>query len=360
MTIQVSESDLDSVDLVGTLTRPTTQVIPPESWKNPGNHLQTILNDSWYSLLLEFFDEFCYATSHFYRGKGIRSIFTPVTTNSISSPMGLGSDSLPVAATINGEPVYLADSMQFILEVGARINRKGVYYIACSFRGEEVDARHLAQFAHSEVEIPGSLDDLLTLAGEYVHHLVNHFYQYSAEGVLASAGTLAHLERALAYQGQFPRVRFEEVFNSYGTETGCFKELAPGIWTITGAGERRLMDEVGEAVWLTHLPQLTAPFYQQPEEGTSYCLSADLLMGEGETLGAGERCRDKETLLRSLEYHQVDPQDYAWYVEMKETMPLQTAGFGMGVERFLLWLMQTKDIRNMMLCLRDNGFQHQP
>jgi asparaginyl-tRNA synthetase len=121
-----------------------------------------------------------------------------------------------------------------------------------------------------------------------------------------------------------------------------------------------LLHGIGEAVWLTHLPQVTAPFYQHPETSTPYCLSADLLMGEGEILGAGERCRDKEVLLRSLEFHQVESKDYDWYIEMKETMPLQTAGFGMGIERLLLWLTQTKDIRNLMLCLRDNQFHYQP
>lgn len=52
----------------------------------------------------------------------------PVTTGSISSPMGRGSDSLPVKVKLEGVETYLADSMQFLLEYGCRLTNKGVYY----------------------------------------------------------------------------------------------------------------------------------------------------------------------------------------------------------------------------------------
>ena len=40
---------------------------------------------------------------------------------------------------------------------------------------------------------------------------------------------------------------------------------------------------------------------------------------------------------------------------MKKLAPIQTAGFGMGTERFLMWVLKSKDIRNMQICLRFNG-----
>lgn len=97
-------------------------------------------------------------------------MYLPITTGSISSPMGLGSDSSPVQIEIDGKVTYLADSMQFILEYGCRMTH-GVYYIMPSFRGEHADERHLCQFFHSEVEIPGILDDIIQLAEAYIVHL---------------------------------------------------------------------------------------------------------------------------------------------------------------------------------------------
>ena len=326
----------------------------PGSWAEPDTHLRTLLHHPWYKILVQLIDEICYATVVFYREKSIRSIFAPVTTGSISSPMGKGSDSLPVRALIANRATYLADSMQFMLEVGTRIHLPGAYYIGCSFRGEDVDERHLCQFAHSEVEICGGFDDIISLAEQYIYFLTRHLYEHCAESIYSVAGDVCHLERCIALGGHFRRIRFTEAMSALGSNSEYFREVVAGGWSITQAGEKRLLQEAGEAIWLTHLPRLTSPFYQQPDGETPYCLSADLLMGQGEVLGSGARCRDEQTLLASLQFHEVNPEDYGWYLEMKRTMPVQTAGFGLGLERFLLWLTKTSDIREMTLCLRDN------
>lgn len=39
----------------------------------------------------------------------------------------------------------------------------------------------------------------------------------------------------------------------------------------------------------------------------------------------------------------------------EKQFPMQTAGFGMGIERFLMWVLKATDIRNMQVCLRFNG-----
>ena len=106
-------------------------------------------------LFIRFFldinSSFLYNKEHGVISKNIKNMFLPITTGSISSPMGLGSDSLPVKINLNGVPTYLADSMQFLLEYGNRFCKNGVWYIMPSFRGEQEDERHLSQFYHSEV-----------------------------------------------------------------------------------------------------------------------------------------------------------------------------------------------------------------
>ena len=81
----------------------------------------------------EIFEQMIVAASRFYEEKGIITMHLPVTTGSISSPMGRGSDSLPVKVNLEGIDTYLADSMQFLLEYGCRLNEKGVYYVMPSF-----------------------------------------------------------------------------------------------------------------------------------------------------------------------------------------------------------------------------------
>ena len=130
----------------------------PNSWKNLDTHYIEVLKNPWYKILVKLENLISVETMNFYEERGIITMHLPVTTGSISSPMGRGSDSSPVKINIDGVDTYLADSMQFLLEYGCRLNDKGVYYIMPTFRGEKADERHLCQFYHSEAEIPGKLE----------------------------------------------------------------------------------------------------------------------------------------------------------------------------------------------------------
>ena len=60
-------------------------------------------------------------------------------------------------------------------------------------------------------------------------------------------------------------------------------------------------------------------------------------------------------VLEALKYHNVDRKEYEWYCCMKEKYPLKTSGFGMGIERFMLWILKHDDIRDCQLIPRFNG-----
>ena len=143
----------------------------PFTFLDPNNHYLEAIHLDWYKNLVKIENIFNVATVNFYVARNIITMHLPVSTGSISSPMGRGSDSLPVRVNLNGVDTYLADSMQFMLEYGCRLSDKGVYYLMPSFRGEKADERHLCEFYHSEVEIPGTLDDIMLLAEEYVRYL---------------------------------------------------------------------------------------------------------------------------------------------------------------------------------------------
>ena len=42
-------------------------------------------------------------------------------------------------------------------------------------------------------------------------------------------------------------------------------------------------------------------------------------------------------------------------IKMKDIYPLKTSGFGMGIERFILWLTKQDDIRDCQILPRFNG-----
>ena len=64
-------------------------------WDNPNKYIE-IINDPWYKALVEIENIISLYTPQFYQRKNIKTLFLPITTTAISSPMGLGSDSKPV------------------------------------------------------------------------------------------------------------------------------------------------------------------------------------------------------------------------------------------------------------------------
>jgi asparaginyl-tRNA synthetase len=330
------------------------RVVPPESWKSPHEHLGRAIQSEWYQCLATLLAEINYATHEFCRQEGFCSAFLPVTTSAVSSPIGLGSDSLPVRIHLGEYSTYLADSMQFLLEYVLRIVGRGVYYIMPSFRGEPVDNRHLSQFFHSEMEIEGGLDDVMTLVQRYVRWLCRHLLENCPASVAATAGGVTHVERVADGENCFKRIRFDEAARMLDSVDGCVERTEFGFSVLTPMGERELVQRLGDFCWVSHMPHLSVPFYQACELSGNCALAADLLAGIGEVVGCGERMSNGDEVRRSLCRHGVSADGYSWYLEMKDRFPRQTAGFGLGVERFLLWLTATSDIRNCTLVLRDH------
>lgn len=334
----------------------------PNLWKNEKDFYLNVLNNPWYKLLVKLENLVSMETMKFYEEKGIITMHLPVTTGSISSPMGRGSDSLPVKVNLEGIDTYLADSMQFLLEYGCRLNEKGVYYVMPSFRGEKADERHLCQFYHSEAEIPGNLDDVMNLVEEYVKYLSKKILEKFRDELVEAIEDVSHIEKIAKYSGNFPRITFNQAEQSlkekFGDNLNDYIEYNDGWRNITRKAEQELIKIYGGIVWITNYDILAVPFYQKFDNdliGTTK--NADLLFGIGETVGCGERHQNDVDLLKSMKLHEVDKEEYEWYIKLKEKYPLQTAGFGMGIERYLMWVLKASDIRNMQICLRFNGEQ---
>jgi aspartyl/asparaginyl-tRNA synthetase len=338
-------------------TSPVVDVVeilaPPRSWQEPDTHYLTVCDNRWYAELVRLQDTFMAATVEFWSARDVRFGHLPVTTGSVSSPMGLGSDSSPVRVDMFGVPTYLADSMQFGLEYLCRLSEAGAYYVMPSFRGEAPDATHLCQFFHSEAEIPGGLDDVLQVSEAYVRHLVNRLMDKHESTVRTAAGSADHAWKLLSDRTPFRRFTFAEAAEELGNDPRYVVEEA-GWRNLTRAGEQELMRRFGEFIWVTHWDSLAVPFYQRGD-GHGRTLNGDLLFGPGEVVGAGERHTTGEQVLAALREHQVDPAQYAWYIQMKSCFPMRTAGFGLGVERFFMWLLRQPDIRDFELMPRVNG-----
>lgn len=323
-----------------------------QPWADPRRFLR-LVDDPWFRLVVALQDRVSVATTGFWSARGLRTMHLPVTTHAVSSPMGLGSDSLPVRVDLFGVPTYLADSMQFMLEYGCRLWPSGVYYVMPSFRGEAADPTHLCQFFHSEAEIPGGLDDVIAVAGEYLRHLCVDLLDALGPELAAVVGDVRHVE-ALAGGQQPVRLTFDEACAQL--DDGLVRTDEGGWRTLTRAGELALLDRHGAPVWVTHFDHLAVPFYQAyADPAGRSAANADLLLGLGELIGAGQRHTDAASAEAALAHHGVDAEPYRWYLDLKAERPMPTSGFGMGVERFLAWVLRHDDVRDLQVLPRVNG-----
>ncbi len=334
----------------------SSQIRPPQAWREGPASWRLAMTNPWYHHLILIQHRLQQAVHEFFTSEGLTAFLAPITTGSISSPMGLGSDSLPVSVELMGVKTYLADSMQFMLELGCRQCSTGVYYLMPCFRGEETDQFHLAQFYHAEAEILGKLADVMRLADGLVHFASERLLATARNSILALAGRLDHIEDLIQLGGQYRTIRMEDAqaeLRSGGTD--WIHAHPGGFDVLTKAGEGELFRRYGP-VWVTHFEHQSVPFYQAFEAGsTGRAVNADLILGQCETVGSGQRHTATSAVRQALTQHQINEAPYEWYLEMREIAPMQTSGFGMGLERYLLWLLDHDDIRDLTVIYRENG-----
>ncbi|HFX3783862.1 TPA: asparagine synthetase A [Enterococcus faecium] len=310
---------------------------------NRGND---VLKSDWYKKMFRCYSDITLETFKFFSKENFYAANLPITTGSISSPMGLGSDSLPVKINLQGQDTYLADSMQFLLEYALRFSNNGVFYVMPSFRGEDADERHLSQFYHAESEIVGELSDVMQLCEKFIKQLAKAVI--SKKNYISSV-TAKHLEKVknIILKEKFPEITYLEAVDLLKKHNVNGFEYIDNLCVINSIGEKWLIEYFHGVVWLTHFPHLSVPFYQAYDKNNpELSLSADLLIGIGETLGCGERVGAEE-IYKSLEEHEISAADYKWYIDMKQNFPMTTSGFGLGIERFIAWLFDVTDIRTI-------------
>jgi beta-aspartyl-peptidase (threonine type) len=70
------------------------------------------------------------------------------------------------------------------------------------------------------------------------------------------------------------------------------------------------------------MDHLSVPFYQAYTNNTcTKARCADLLLGNGEVLGLGQRHILANDILAALEQHEVPAKPYDWYMEIRDTKP---------------------------------------
>ena len=114
---------------------------------------------------------------------------------------------------------------------------------------------------------------------------------------------------------------------------------------------------IGEPVLMTHFPAVMKSFYMArcPDE-PDLTESVDVLMpGVGEIVGGSMRSWNEEQLLEAFRANNLPVEPYRWYVDQRHFGSCPHGGWGLGVERFVMWMMDVQHIRDVPMYPRMMG-----
>ncbi|KAJ8304789.1 hypothetical protein KUTeg_018372 [Tegillarca granosa] len=207
-----------------------------------------------------------------------------------------------------GEEAFLTQSSQLYLETV--IPAMGdVFCIAQSYRAEQSRTRrHLAEYTHIEAECPFiTFDDLLNSLEDLVCDVV--------ERVLKSP---------------------------YGK---IVSELNPNFKQPKRPFKRMAYTEAIDYLKANNITKDDGTFYEFGD--------VDLLMPNvGEIIGGSMRLWDHKELMDGFARENIDTTNYYWYTDQRKYGSCPHGGYGLGLERFLCWLLDRYHIREVVLYPR--------
>ena len=114
--------------------------------------------------------------------------------------------------------------------------------------------------------------------------------------------------------------------------------------------ERYLCEKIYQApVFIVNYPKDIKAFYMRQNADGRTVAACDLLVpGVGELVGGSQREERYDVLKERMEALGMDLEAYQWYLDLRRFGGVQHAGFGLGFERFLMYLTGVKNIRDVI------------
>jgi len=252
-----------------------------------------------------------------------------------------------------GTPAYLAQTGQLYNEANMGAFGK-VYCFGPTFRAEKSKTRrHLMEFWMVEPEMAFyDLEMLMDEEEQFVSAIVQTVLAQHRQELEILERDITRLENV---KPPFARITYDEAverLNALAAETDDPErkaELAITWGDDFGAPhETALAEMFDKPVFVYHYPTAAKAFYMQPVEGRpEVCRSVDLLApeGYGEITGGSERIYDPDLLRQRIDEIGINPENYAWYLDLRRYGSVPHAGFGLGVERTVAWVCGLPHIR---------------
>jgi len=271
------------------------------------------------------------ALHEYFRSRGYYEVQAPMF---ITAAVEGGATLFPVKY-VDGSTVYLTQSSQFYLEA-LIFSLEKVYTIAPSFRAEKSRTRrHLTEFWHCEAEEAwATLEDIMRVEEELVWHVIERVLERNPEELKLLGRDTKPLEEC---KPPFYRLSYDEALEIL--ERKGFR--VPWGSDFGADEERAIVEEFDKPVFVHRYPVKAKAFYHKSDpKRPEVTLSADLLApeGYGEIIGGGERIDRLEELVEKIREFGLSPEDYEWYLDLRRYGTVPHAGFGLGIDRLVMWI----------------------
>ena len=243
---------------------------------------------------------------------------------------------------------FLAQSPQLYKQSLMATGLDRVYEIAWYFRAEEHNTRrHLNESTAVDLEMAYISDeeDVMKILENLVHSMWKSASECKEE--------LEILDKKIVVPKlPFARMPYDEVIHKLHERKSSIE------WgQDLGAEDEKLLGEImkkegKEFYFITRYPLESKPFYTMPE-GEKYSRGFDLECKGVEIASGSQRIHDVKLLKKRLGACDLNPKDFEAYLKaFRYGMPPH-GGFGFGIERFLMELLDIKNIRECILFPRD-------
>ena len=283
------------------------------------------------------------AVHEFLRREGFIEVHTP---NIIASSSEGGTDVFKLKYF--EKDAFLAQSPQLYKQMLMATGFDRVYEIAWYFRAEEHNTRrHLNESTAVDLEmafIKSEEDVMKVLEG-----LVQHMWKRASE----CEDELNVLNKKIIVPKlPFKRISYDNVLKKLNDD-GCKIKWGEDL----GTEEEKLLGDImkkegSEFYFITKYPLESKPFYTMPLE-EKYSRGFDLACKGIELASGSQRIHNVDLLKKRITACDLNPKNFESYLKaFRYGMPPH-GGFGFGIERFLMELLDIKNIRECILFPRD-------
>lgn len=323
-----------------------------------------------------------FAIHKYFNDRGFYYINTPIITSADAEGAGelfqvtnlknISSSDTNYENDFFGKKTNLTVSGQLEAELAA-LGLGKVYTFGPTFRAENSNtSRHLAEFWMIEPEVAFyDLKKNAALAEDFLKYCINYCLEHCKDDLLFLEQRLASEESSLKKElrselslieklahvskSSFENLTYTEAIsilkNSKPNKKKKFKYLISEFGNeLQSEHERFLVEKVfKKPVVITDYPKKIKAFYMRLNDDNKTVRAMDILFpGIGEIIGGSQREERLDVLNKNILDFNIDKQELWWYLETRKFGTCEHSGFGLGLERLVMFITGMKNIRDVI------------